>query len=110
MIYTEGGNTREREMMTIEFVDELPPKQGGFGNNYLPDPIIKEFVTALRANPGRWAKYPVALSREQAFSLGGRIRAQRRPATPLIFLAKGGCYRATARAGQLYVCWIRGGK
>jgi hypothetical protein len=38
--------------MTVEFVDHLPGREVGRRNQLI------EFADALRANPGRWGKYP----------------------------------------------------
>lgn len=44
-----GGSMRS---MTVEFVDNLPGREVGRRHQ------LVEFADALRANPGRWGKYP----------------------------------------------------
>lgn len=44
----------------FEFVDDLPP------TGRERSALIAEFADALRANPSRWAKYPLALSKISA--------------------------------------------
>ena len=93
--------------MTIEFVETLPQKWAGKGWANL-DPAVQDWVKALRANPGRWAKYPLKQTELQSRSMGTRISAQRRPATPLLFMPDDeGSFQATVRGHQLYARFVK---
>lgn len=80
--------------MSIEFVDELPPQR--------PSPWqrrreIREFADVLRANPGRWAKYPTVLAATSVSTRAHQIRKGALEAFPH------GGFDATVREGVLYV-------
>lgn len=56
----------------FEFVDDV--QQGRRGP--VTPPILYAFADALRANPGRWAKYPnqEGLAKRSIYSIASRIR------------------------------------
>jgi hypothetical protein len=94
--------------MTIEFVDTVPPKV--VAREIYTDPVVVDFVKALRANPGRWAKHPVtAPTAQQARSLAYRIKQQcKTRGTPLIFMPDSrGSFQATSRVGTVYVRYVK---
>jgi hypothetical protein len=94
--------------MTIEFV-EAPPSKGGSRAPLAGDPVMREFAKALRANPGRWAKWPRILTRQQACSVSHRINAGRKPGTPALFLpGSEGSFQSTARDGVVYIRFVKG--
>lgn len=45
-------------MTVFEFVDELPAKEV----RHRPEGLLEEFAAALKAQPGRWAKWPIELA------------------------------------------------
>jgi hypothetical protein len=90
-------------MTTIEFVDTPP---GVARASHIP--MLEEFANALRANPGRWAKYPLSLTATQASSLSCRINAGRKPGTPIIFMPDGkGSFQSIARRGRVYARFVK---
>jgi hypothetical protein len=94
-------------MMTVEFV-QAPPSKGGSRAPYVADPAMQQFAKALRANPGRWAKWPRKLTPIQARSVSHRLNAGRKPGTPLIFLPdREGSFQGTARNGQVYARFVK---
>lgn len=76
-----------------DFVDELPPATGKANNRDL-----KEFAAELRANPGRWAKYPRPLATLSSASMTGSLIRNGRMAS-----FSDGPFEAEARLGRLYV-------
>lgn len=80
--------------MDFEFVDDLPYTSG-----CKPDPLIVEFAAALRANPGRWAKYPKDMTAKSMRSLASSITNSNKSCPPA--LREG--FEGACRSGVLYV-------
>lgn len=53
-------------MTAFEFVDELP--QDGYKQGARPNPVLVKFADALRANPGKWAKWPLEAKTKSALN------------------------------------------
>jgi hypothetical protein len=89
-------------MAKFEFLDHDP--RTGTVRGRADDPIIPEFVGALRANPERWAKYPrQPKNPASAGSLASRIRdGQVKP-----FRTKEGRFEAVSRDGDVYVRYMK---
>lgn len=85
--------------MSFEFVDELPPRRG----RNATDPILVEFAEALRANPGRWAKYPVQPSRVSRASVSSAI-TRNTGTCPKPF--RGGGFQSRIVTGVVYVRYV----
>lgn len=86
-------------MTEFHFVDALPPrKRDG-------DPVLREFVDALRAQPGRWAKYPLERTPATAAAIGSNIRSGDRRA-PKAF--HDGSFEAQISQKVLYVRFVGG--
>ena len=65
--------------LNVEFVDFEQPDRHVKNR----DPIIAEFAQVLRANPGRWAKWPKPMAPTSASSMAARINhPERRDWTP----------------------------
>ena len=87
-------------MSEFEFLDELPggnSRKGRRGSE-----VLRGFAAALRANPGKWAKYRYELSAGGARGLNGNIR---RGASAAF---RDGNYESRTVAGVAYVRY-RGG-
>lgn len=85
--------------MSFEFVDELPSRRGPG----VTDPILVEFAEALRANPGRWAKYPVELSRGSRAAVSSTI-TRNAGTCPKPF--RGGGFQSRIVTGVVYVRYV----
>ena len=83
----------------FEFVDDFPPTRGE------RSALVAEFAGALRANPSRWAKFPLALSEKSASSYVSHINTgNSRGPKDLI----SGEFEARATRGTLFVRFIGG--
>lgn len=81
-------------MTTFEFIDELPPKV----SRVTPEGLLDQFVVALRAQPGRWAKWPLDARNHGSDIKRGQMK-----------LFRGGEFDAICRNGVLYVRYLGGG-
>lgn len=83
----------------FEFVDDLPPTWKE------RSALVAEFADALRANPSRWAKFPLALSESTARGYATHINA-RNSHGPKVLIS--GEFEAKATRGTLFVRFIGG--
>lgn len=84
--------------MSFEFVDELPSRRGPGAT----DPILVEFAEALRANPGRWAKYPVELAPTSRSTVSSSITTNANCPKPF----RGGGFQSRIVTGVMYVRYV----
>ena len=83
----------------FEFVDDLPPTRRE------KSALVAEFADALRANPSRWAKYPLAISEGATRSYAAFINTgNSRGPKDLI----SGEFEAKTTRGTLFVRFIGG--
>lgn len=78
------------EVEFVEFDDDERTIRGH-------DPVVEAFTATLRANPGRWAKYPKPLSMNSASPMARRINQALSPAFA------DGTFEARTRRGELFV-------
>ena len=83
----------------FEFVDDLPPTWKE------RSALVAEFADALRANPSRWAKFPLALSESTTRSYATHINA-RNGSGPKDLIS--GEFEAKSTGGTLFVRFIGG--
>lgn len=88
------------KQMAVTFVDNLPEHAGLGGRPVSSE--LREFTTALRQNPGRWALYPGALTARSMNVTRQAINTAQAAAF------RDGGYRAAVRRGQLYVQYTDG--
>lgn len=65
--------------------------------------LTAEFADVLRANPGRWAKWPVPMAPRSARTRAAGINHQRQDCPKAV---RGGGFEARTQAGVLYVRYI----
>ena len=82
--------------MKLEFVDATDDWDGSRSN-----PLYGAIAESLRENPGRWAKWPESIDAKRGAQLVGHINSGR------VAAMKEG-FRASCRAGVLYVRFIGG--
>lgn len=80
--------------MTFEYVDDLPPR--GRGAKWH---LLEQFPEDLRANAGRWAKWPTRINELSAKQYANTINGNRHPRFPDEF-------EAAVRDGTLYVRYV----
>ncbi len=86
-------------MMTeFKFIEGDPPSIQGHSK-------LAAFAEALRANPGKWAEYPTAVTPAVGRNYSAEINKASQKA-PKSF--QGGGFEATAPKGVLYVRFIGG--
>ena len=83
--------------MVTEFVDELPPSGGR--RSAEDRELLTRFAADLKANPGRWAPYPLPQSHQGARACGSRISHGRMKTFPAGF-------EAVTRRKVLYVRYV----
>lgn len=83
----------------FEFLDEPPPR----GGSRPTDPRVSALAEALRANPGKWARYPVPLSPGSSYSIATAINRRRSNAPTAL---RDGGFQAVARKDDVYVCYM----
>ncbi len=86
--------------LQVEFVDFTEPSRHDIARR------ISEFAEILRANPGRWAKWPNPLVARSARSRASDINVRRIPGCPKALLRGG--FEARCRNGELFVRYVGG--
>ena len=94
------GNTMVKKSTEFEFVDELPSKSD---NGRIPHPVYVEFASALRDNPGQWAKWPRPIAYNGIGTTAWRINHGVKGAPPSLITGE---FEAATRAGVLYVRFV----
>ena len=83
----------------FELLSEPPPR----GGMRAVDPRVVALAEVLRANPGKWARYPVPLSPGSSYSIATAINGRRTNA-PKALRDEG--FQAVARKDDVYVCYM----
>lgn len=86
--------------LQVEFVDFTDPQRQDAAER------TREFAEILRANPGRWAKWPNPMAKRSARSRASDINVRRIPGCPKALLRGG--FEARCRNGELFVRYVGG--
>ncbi|TDK87545.1 hypothetical protein EUA02_26835 [Mycobacterium paragordonae] len=86
--------------LQVEFVDFTDPQRQDAAER------TREFAEILRANPGRWAKWPNPMAKRSARSRASDINVRRIPGCPKALLRGG--FEARCRNGELFVRHVGG--
>lgn len=87
-------------MAEIEFLDSPPPSNPGRPPGGAAD--LVEFFDALRANPGKWAKWCRPVTMASKFGVASRIKAGKFAGT------ERGEFKAVTRGEDVFVCYPNG--
>jgi hypothetical protein len=101
MLYNDDMTKRKSSPERFRFVDDLPEQKPTNRGSLL----LIEFVAALKANPGKWAEYPIVMKPATQATIASNIRrGDVRAPKPFV----GEQFEARVHEDVLYVRFIGG--